>query len=201
MELILIALTGYLVGSVPFALLIGKLFYKTDVRQHGSGNLGGSNTGRVLGKEAGLAVMTLDFLKVTLVVALSAAFCTHPWAAACGGLAAGIGHCYPVFAQFRGGKAVAALYGFLFGIWVCGGHSPLVFFLPLGTFLLVLFATKIVALSSMVSAAVAVVCMWLTGAHFSGMTATVLFALLIIQRHRSNIQRMLQGTENRIRWM
>lgn len=201
MELLVISLTGYLVGSVPFALLIGKLFYKTDVRRYGSGNLGGSNTGRVLGKEAGLAVMTLDLLKVTLVVSLSAAFCTHPWAAACGGLAAGIGHCYPLFAQFRGGKAVAALYGFLFGLWVCGGHSPMVFFLPLGIFLLVLFVSKIVALASMLSAAAAVLCMWLAGAQLPGITATALFALLIILRHRSNIQRMLQGAENRIRWM
>ena len=71
MELIFIILAGYLLGSVPFALVVGKVFYKTDVRQHGSGNPGGSNTGRVLGKKAGLAVMTLDVLKVAIVVALA----------------------------------------------------------------------------------------------------------------------------------
>ena len=65
MDLILICLMGYLIGAIPFAFVIGKVFYRTDVRKHGSGNLGGSNTGRVLGKNAGLAVMTLDLLKVT----------------------------------------------------------------------------------------------------------------------------------------
>ena len=93
MELILISLTGYLIGSIPFAYVIGKLFYRTDVREHGSGNLGGSNTGRVLGKKAGVTVMTLDLLKVTLVVCLAGRLCTHPGAVALGGLSAGLGHC------------------------------------------------------------------------------------------------------------
>ena len=92
MELILISLTGYLMGSIPFAYVIGKLFYRIDVREHGSGNLGGSNTGRVLGKKAGVTVMALDLLKVTLAVFLATQFCTHPWAVALGGLSAGLGH-------------------------------------------------------------------------------------------------------------
>ena len=146
MKLIFVLLIGYLIGAVPFAYVIGKVFYHTDVRQHGSGNLGGSNTGRVLGKKAGVAVMTLDLLKVTLIVFLASRLVSHPWAAACGGFSAALGHCYPVFTQFRGGKAVATLYGFLFGLWVCMGYSPLVFFLPLVTFLVILFLFKIVAL-------------------------------------------------------
>ena len=112
MELILISLAGYLIGAIPFAYVIGKLFYRTDVREHGSGNLGGTNTGRVLGKKAGVEVMTLDLLKVTLVVFLAVGFCTHPWAVACGGSAAALGHCYPVFVRFRGGKAVDHSIGY-----------------------------------------------------------------------------------------
>ena len=201
MELIFISLVGYLIGAVPFAFVIGKVFYHTDVRQHGSGNLGGSNTGRVLGPKAGVAVMTLDLLKVTLIVYLALKFCTHPWAVACGGISAALGHCYPVFAHFRGGKAVATMYGFLFGLWVCIGCSPLVFLLPLITFLLVLFLFKIVALSSMISALVAVTYIWFTGTHPSVMIAIVIFAVLVILRHRGNIKRMIQGTENKVRWI
>lgn len=201
MELILISLVGYLIGSIPFAFVVGKLFYRTDVREHGSGNLGGSNTGRVLGKKAGVAVMTLDLLKVTLVVRLATQFCTHPWAVALGGLSAALGHCYPVFAHFRGGKAVATLYGFLFGLWVCVGYSPLAFFLPLVTFLTVLFLFKIVSLSSMVSALVAVAYICFTGRHPSVVVAIVIFAVLVIIRHSGNIKRMLRGTENKIHWM
>lgn len=201
MELFVISLAGYLIGAVPFAFVIGKLFYHTDVRQHGSGNLGGSNTGRVLGPKAGLAVMTLDLLKVTLVVFLAGRLCTHPWAAAWGGVSAALGHCYPVFVRFRGGKAVAAMYGFLFGLWVCLGYSPPVFFLPLAAFLMVLFLFKIVALSSMLSSLAAVMYLWFTGAHPSVLLAVTFFAALIILRHTDNLRRMRLGTENKIRWM
>ena len=201
MKLILISLVGYLIGAIPFAYVIGKLFYHTDVRQHGSGNLGGSNTGRVLGKKAGVAVMTLDLLKVTLVVFLAVRFAPHPWAAACGGLSAALGHCYPVFANFRGGKAVATLYGFLFGLWVCAGYSPLVFFLPLITFLAILFLFKIVALSSILSSTLAIFYVWILGGHVSAVVAVALFALVIVIRHRSNLQRMIRGNENKVHWI
>ena len=201
MDLILICLMGYLIGAIPFAFVIGKVFFATDVRKHGSGNLGGSNTGRVLGKKAGLAVMTLDLLKVTLVLGLSMLLCKHPWAIACGCLSAAVGHCYPVFVHFHGGKAVATLYGFLFGLWVCAGMSPLVFFLPLITFLVVLFLFKIVSLSSMLSSLAATAYIWSTDAHLSVKIATAVFAVLIIARHHENIARMLQGNERKIRWM
>ena len=201
MRLILISLIGYLIGAIPFAYVIGKLFYHTDVREHGSGNLGGSNTGRVLGKKAGVAVMTLDLLKVTLVVFLAVRYAPYPWAAACGGLSAALGHCYPVFAHFRGGKAVATLYGFLFGLWVCAEYSPLVFFLPLITFLVILFLFKIVALSSILSSALSVAYLWLLGGHISSIVAAALFALVILVRHRGNIRRMIAGTENRVHWI
>lgn len=201
MELLFLSLLGYLIGSVPFALVIGKLFYHTDIRQYGSGNLGGSNAGRVLGKKAGLAVMTLDFLKSTLVICLAAGLSDNPWALACGGLSAALGHCYPVFANFRGGKAVATMYGFLFGLWIFTEHSALPFLLPFAVFLTVLFLFKIVSLASILSSLTAVVCVWLDGPQQSVMTATVVFALLVIVRHRANIMRMLQGSENKIHWI
>lgn len=117
MEFLIVFLISYLIGSVPFAYVIGKLFYHTDVRQHGSGNLGGSNTGRVLGSKAGVAVMTFDLLKVTLAVFIAIRISDHAWIMSYAALSASIGHCYPIFVRFRGGKAVAALYGFLFALW------------------------------------------------------------------------------------
>ena len=201
MELLLVSVIGYLIGSVPFAYVIGKLFYRTDVRQHGSGNLGGSNTGRVLGKKAGLAVMTLDLLKATLSVFLATRISVHPWAMSLAALATAIGHCYPVFLRFRGGKAVAALYGFLFALWVVGGYSAWVFFLPLVTFLAVLAGFKIVSLSSILSSCAAVIYVWAIRAHLSVISAAAILAVLIILRHHGNIRRMFSGTERRIHWM
>ena len=134
MKLILILVLGYLVGSVPFALVVGKVFYNTDVRQHGSGNLGGSNTGRVLGKKAGLATMAGDLLKVTFVMLIAKLLGADDSVMALGALAAAIGHCFPVFAKFKGGKAVATMYGYLFGLFAVAGRSPLYFFLPLVVF-------------------------------------------------------------------
>lgn len=201
MELIFIILAGYLVGSITFALVIGKVFYGTDVRQYGSGNLGGGNTGRVLGKKAGLAVMTLDVLKVTFVVALAAWLSGHDWAAALGGLAAAVGHCFPVFAGFKGGKAVATMYGFLFGTWVICGYPAWMFFLPLFAFLAVLYVSKIVALSSILSALAVLVYAFAIGAHVSVKAALAVFAGMIVVRHRRNIERMVRGTENKIKWM
>lgn len=200
MKLILIALLSYLIGAVPFALVIGKLFFKTDIRKHGSGNLGGGNTGRVLGAKAGLAVMTLDLLKVTLCVGIALRLCGTQSAAALAAVSAALGHCWPVFARFRGGKAVAALYGFLFGIWVLGGCSPLCFFLPLGVFGATLYVTKVVALASLVSALAVTV--W--GAFALGSTYTavlVFFLALTVWRHRGNLARVKRGTENKVSWL
>ena len=201
MDLFLISLLGYLIGSVPFAYIIGKVFYGIDVRRHGSGNPGGSNTGRVLGKKAGVAVMTLDLLKATLSVFLASMLSSHPCALAAAGLSAAVGHCYPVFLRFRGGKAVAALYGFLFSLWIIGGYSPWVFFLPLGTFLAVLAMFKIVSLSSIFSSWSAAAYVWSIHAHDSVIWAAVILAFLIVLRHRENIRRMVSGTERKISWI
>lgn len=201
MELFLVSLIGYLIGSVPFAYVIGKAFYHTDVRQHGSGNLGGSNTGRVLGRKAGLAVMTLDLLKATLSVFLATKISTHPWAVSLAALFTAIGHCYPVFLRFHGGKAVAALYGFLFALWTVSDCSPLVFFLPLITFLAVLAAFKIVSLSSILSSCAAVIYIININIHRSVLWTTAILTVLIVLRHHENIRRLLSGTERKIKWM
>ena len=201
MNLMFIALAGYLIGSVPFALVVGKLFYRTDIRNHGSGNLGGGNTGRVLGAKAGLAVMTLDLLKVTAVVLLARLAVGTELAAALGALSAAAGHCWPIFARFRGGKAVATLYGFLFGLWVCLGHSPLFFFLPLVVFLVTLKLTKVIALASIVSSLAAVVYGLVALGPGPAAAALAVFSAVILVRHKGNLQRVREGRENKISWM
>lgn len=201
MELFFVICIGYLIGGVPFAYVIGKVFYQTDVRNYSSGNLGGSNTGRVLGKKAGLAVMTLDLLKVTLSVFLALQISTHPWAASIGAVSAAIGHCYPVFVHFRGGKAVAALYGFLFALWCFAGYSPAMYFLLLFTFLLMLAAFRIVSLSSILSSIAALIYVSCAKAHVSVICATAFFVILIVFRHKGNIRRLILGTERKITWM
>ena len=150
MELILLLLIAYLLGSIPSALWIGKLFYKMDIRQHGSGNLGGTNTFRVLGKKAGLAVTTLDILKGTAAVLLLLLpffenTNVHPLIP---GILAVIGHMYPVFAHFKGGKAVATSGG------VVLAYNWPVFILSLVAFFIVLKLTKMVSLTSMIVAVV-----------------------------------------------
>lgn len=192
---------GYLLGSIPFALVIGKVFYKTDIRQRGSGNLGGGNAGRVLGKKAGLSVMTLDILKVVFAIGLASAFFGGEWAMVAAGLSAAIGHCFPVFAGFKGGKAVATMYGFLFGMMIFGGYSPWIFFLPLIAFMVILYMGKIIALSSIGAALIVTAYLIITSAPVAMVGALVVFDVLIIWRHKENLKRIARGEENKIKWM
>ena len=200
-NIVFAVLIGYVLGSVPFALVVGKLFYKTDIRNYGSKNLGGGNTGRVLGKKAGVAVMTLDILKVTLAMFLASLIAASHEMLTAAGLAAAVGHCFPMFAKFKGGKAVATMYGFLFGLIVVGGYSVLFFLIPLVSFLIILYIGKIIALASMGSAVVATIYVALrTGAGLFTIALAV-FTELIIWRHIPNIKRIIKHEENKIKWM
>ena len=200
-NIIFAVLIGYILGSVPFALVIGKVFYKTDIRNYGSKNLGGGNTGRVLGKKAGVAVMTLDILKVTLAMFLASVIENSHAMLAAAGLASAIGHCFPVFAGFKGGKAVATMYGFLFGLIVVGRGSILLFLIPLAVFLIILYIGKIIAVSSMGSALAATVFVAVNTKSLMFTMVLAIFSVLIIWRHIPNIRRIIKHEENKINWM
>ena len=144
--------------------------------------------------------MTLDILKVSLAVLLASCFEDGELILIVAGLAAAIGHCYPLFARFKGGKAVATMYGFLFGLILCG-HSVWIFLVPLIVFMVVLWLSKIVSLSSMVSAVAATAFVWITTGSWRIGAALMVFTVLIIVRHRKNIAKMVRGEENRIKWM
>lgn len=200
-NIIFAVLIGYTLGSVPFALVIGKVFYKTDIRNYGSKNLGGGNTGRVLGKKAGVAVMTLDILKVTLAMFLASVIENSHAMLAAAGLASAIGHCFPAFAGFKGGKAVATMYGFLFGLIVVGRGSILLFLIPLAVFLVILYIGKIIAVSSMGSALAATVFVAVNTKSLMFTMVLAIFSVLIIWRHIPNIRRIVKHEENKIKWM
>ena len=145
---------AYLFGSVPWALVVGKVFYNVDVREHGSGNLGGTNAGRVLGSKAGAAVIILDVLKAFIVVTIFSFI--NPNLAVIAGMFASLGHCFPIFANFKGGKAVATNYGYILSISLFVMHNTLIqFVLPIALFIVLLLAFKMVSLSSVVSLAFA----------------------------------------------
>lgn len=201
MEILAAMLIGYFLGAIPFALVIGKVFYQTDIRNYGSKNLGGSNAGRVLGKKAGLAVMTMDVLKVIIAIFLTSLFAKDQTALIMAGLSAAAGHCFPVFANFKGGKAVATMYGFWFGMALIGEYTFWIFFLPLITFLVVLYTTKIVALSSVMSAIVNTAYIYFTDESKGLFAASLIFTIVLIVRHRKNFERMIKHEENKIKWM
>lgn len=199
MTIIWIAI-GYIIGSIPWALVIGKLFYKTDIRQHGSGNLGGSNAGRVLGGKVGAIVIFLDAAKAFFVMFICSKFA--PQAIAYAGIAACVGHCFPVFAEFKGGKAVATAYGFLLGLGVFGAADLVfVFVYPLLFFILILGISKMVALASCLSMLIATIISFLTCDNIMISIFILLLTAFIIYRHRSNIVRIVKHKENKITWL
>ena len=204
MMTVLCIILCYLLGSIPFALVIGKLFYKTDIRQYGSGNLGGTNAGRVLGKKAGISVIVLDVLKVVLAAGL-ASLVSEP-AAIWTSLACCIGHCYPIFAHFKGGKAVTTMFGFLISTSIFIFQEFSYFLVPLFMFLIILYLFKYVSLGSICAS----VCssLYITAQLLSLdvnnlfiILASWLMTLLVTYRHSANIKRIQEGTENKVSWL
>ena len=191
---IILIILSYLYGSIPFALVIGRLVYKTDVRNYGSGNLGGTNTGRVLGKKAGVAVILLDASKALLVMLLTSYLCSllkmnNDLAYICA-LACVIGHCYPVFANFKGGKAVSTAIGFFMAA-----------VLALVVFFIVLKLSKYVSLSSVLASSSVLFAIPFLNMSMTGKIVTAAVILLLIYRHKENLIRIKNGTENKITWM
>lgn len=200
MKIVLMVILGYLLGSIPSGVWIGKLFYKKDIRKFGSGNTGTTNTYRVLGPVAGTTVLFMDILKGTLATLLPFFFHStiNPlWI----GLAAIIGHTFPVFAGFKGGKAVATSAGMILA------YNPLFFLYSAAIFVIFLLITSMVSLTSMISAVLITLSTvllpyiapailpkqdWLLTFIAIGLT------IFIFVRHKENIKRIKNGTESRV---
>jgi acyl phosphate:glycerol-3-phosphate acyltransferase len=197
-QIILVLVLAYLLGSIPSGLIIGKVFYKTDIRQHGSGNLGGTNTFRTLGVKAGMVVTLADILKGTLAASLPYLFHVdmNPLLA---GVLAVIGHTYPIFAGFRGGKAVATSGGVILF------YAPYMFITVLVIFFISLYISKYVSLSSMIAGITAVLFAIVTGIirewDIPLLIVVFLLASFVIYRHRANIKRIMNKTEPKIKWL
>lgn len=197
---IIIILCAYLLGSIPSGLWIGKLFYNTDIREHGSGNLGGTNTFRVLGKKAGIIVTLMDILKGTAATLLPllpifSETTIHPLIL--GGLAV-VGHMFPLFAGFRGGKAVATSGGVLLA------YSCPFFIVLILSFAIALKFSKMVSFSSMVAAVVGVIysiIYWILTGDYALAIIVFILAFFIFYRHRANIKRIKEGTEPKVKWI
>ena len=199
-KLIMAIVFGYLFGSIPFALIIGKVFYKTDIRTKGSGNLGGTNAGRVLGKTAGISVTVFDVLKATIAILIVYQFA--PQYAALAGVFAAIGHSYPIFAQFKGGKAVSTAAGYLLGAAIIVNQVILLFIVPASLFFLILKLTKYASLASMVAATISIfIAYFATGGDWIFTLNFILIDILIFYRHRANIKRLMNGTEGKVTWI
>jgi len=199
-EFILIIL-AYFIGSIPTAIIVSKLFFNIDIREYGSGNMGATNTFRVLGPKFGTIVMVGDMLKGILAVSL---YNLLPYYLTNEldrtnlmiglGLAAVIGHIYPIWADFRGGKGVATLFGMVLAI------QPIVAINCAGVFLLVLYLTRYVSLSSIIAGVALPICvLWIYNEKevFYRVFAVAVAALIVLT-HQKNISRLLKGNEGRV---
>ena len=183
---------AYVVGSIPFGVVVGKVFYGVDVRQHGSGNVGTTNVFRVLGKKAGIAVMICDILKGYIPAAIAAAL-FHPWFAIFIAAAPVVGHIYSIFLKGRGGKGIATGAGVVLAL------VPLAFAIIFTTWLVLIVLTRYVSVASLVAALMVPVLTIAFGEPLPYEIAGVLVAILVWWAHRGNIQRLLAGEESRVR--
>ncbi len=199
--LIPVILLSYLAGSFPTSIVVGKIFFKKDIRKFGSGNAGGTNTFRVFGWKAGVTVALFDVGKGVLAALFIARIGSNiplPYTLVqlIAGSSAVIGHIWTVFAEFRGGKGVGTAVGMLSVL------APVPLCIAVLVFLLILITTGIVSLGSIAGAVVfpasLLVQYAVTGAvHISLIIFSIILGSLIIFTHRSNIRRLIDGTENR----
>lgn len=213
LSIIIVLILCYLVGAIPSSLWMGKIFFNVDIREHGSGNAGATNTFRILGWKAGSVVLLFDFgkgLLATVVLSqLAYSIGDGPvtfyenWdeesmLLILSGLAAVIGHMFPVYAGFKGGKGAATACGMLYGI------EPISISISLALFLILMFTTRYVSVGSIFSSLIypfaQLTLRYGFGVDIDG--SIILFssalALGIIIKHKGNIKRLLNGTENRI---
>lgn len=193
---LLASIAAYLFGSIPWSLVIGKVFYQTDIREHGSGNLGGTNAGRILGAKAGSFVIALDILKSFIIVTILSSI-DQTLAILCG-MFASIGHCFPIFANFKGGKAVATNAGYILAISIFITKNPQYqAAIPVLVFLVMLFAFKMVSLASIVALTSASIISFFQPNLLVSIGITLLSAFSIY-RHKDNIKRIINKEERKV---
>ncbi|PAJ36809.1 glycerol-3-phosphate acyltransferase [Staphylococcus aureus] len=202
MMIIVMLLLSYLIGAFPSGFVIGKLFFKKDIRQFGSGNTGATNSFRVLGRPAGFLVTFLDIFKgfitvffpLWLPVHADGPISTFFTNGLIVGLFAILGHVYPVYLKFQGGKAVATSAGVVLGV------NPILLLILSIIFFIVLKIFKYVSLASIVAAICCVIGSLIIQDYIL-LVVSFLVSIILIIRHRSNIARIFRGEEPKIKWM
>lgn len=192
MDYILVAVFSYIIGSIPSGLILARLFWHTDLRAHGSRNIGATNAWRTLGKGAGIAVFIADCIKGQAGVLLGLSLPGTPIAAVIGGLFAIIGHSFSLFLRFHGGKGVATSLGVL---TILMGN---VTFLVFAIWLIIVYKTRYVSLGSVTAAVLTPILAAAFGYPMEYILFAMLASTLVILRHRENINRLIRGTENKI---
>jgi glycerol-3-phosphate acyltransferase PlsY len=198
---ILALIAAYLIGSIPSSVWIGQLFYGVDVREYGSGNAGATNTLRVLGKKAGIPVLIIDILKGALAVNLPYFFAEYAPESTqflnmqlVLGLAGLLGHVFPIYVGFRGGKGIATLLG------IVVATDPVAALFALGVFVLVLFISRYVSLSSIMAsfAFPAYVIFIEEHAKNSLVIFSLFIMVLVLITHQKNIERLIRREESKV---
>lgn len=189
MEIILVAV-AYLLGAIPSGYVLGRLA-GVDIRSAGSGNVGATNVARVVGKRQGILTLLIDVAKGVLPVIVGRRLNLPELTIACAGIAAFLGHLYPIYLRFQGGKGVATALGVFLAL------APLASLVLLVVFAVVMASSRIVSLSSIAAAAAAPLALWLLDYPPVLVVMGSLLAAMIVWRHRGNIQRLLSGTEPR----
>ena len=188
-EIFFISIYSYLLGSIPFGLILSKIFLKKDIRQSGSGNIGATNVLRSGGKVLGFLTLIMEGLKSYLAVMITIRFFSDYFFLSA--LLVFLGHLFPMWLKFKGGKGVATYLGILFGL---NFFYAVVFIL---SWLTIIFITKFVSLGSLVSSLIVLS----MNVYFEGLNDSImlfLFLVLIIYSHRTNIGRLKSGTESKI---
>jgi len=202
-ETLLFVLLAYLTGAFPSAVWVGKTFYKIDVREFGSGNAGATNTFRVLGKKAGIPVLIMDVFKGWLCVNYISFLTTIPQSAEAVfetqlafGIAAVIGHLFPIYTGFRGGKGIATLLGLLIGL------HPVAAFFSILVFVVVFITSKYVSLGSILaSISFPILVILILGSTNVSLNLFAFFVpILSLITHQKNIERLLRGEETKVKF-
>lgn len=198
LTIILLLIASYLLGAIPFGLWIGKIFFKKNLHDYGSGNTGTTNTFRILGVKAGISVFTFDLLKGTLATLLPLFFHINGVSPLIFGLLAVIGHTFSIFDRFKGGKAVATSAGVILGF------SPLFLIYLLVVFIIVLWLFSMISLSSVIGAVFALLGILIFPSigfiltSYDLLFSIIIFvlAIIIILRHRTNLKRIKNHCES-----
>lgn len=191
MNYVLVLAASYLLGSIPFGLLVGKGWAKVDVRQHGSGNIGMTNVLRTAGYVPALFTLIGDVGKGVVAVLLARHFIADSWISLFAGICAVIGHNWPVFLHFKGGKGVATVAGVLLAF------RPLAAAVLFGLWLVVLLKYRYISLASIVVAFCLPIVLFFFKVGWAELVLAVIVGAFTISRHKSNIERLRSGTEFR----